>query len=344
MNARKLFLGMLSLAVLAAATLGRDLLPAHGVPADEMVAAAERFVAALTPEERSHAQMSADDPDRTRWHFVPTEMHARKGLAVQDMKAESRLLAHALLHSGLGQAGYLKATTIMSLESILHRLETGGRLERNPELYFFSIFGEPGARGKWGWRVEGHHLSLNFTVENGRLVSATPAFFGANPAHVQDGSSREGLRTLPREEDLARRLFQRFSDAQRAAALIAQEAPRDIRYANEPVPELEPEGLPVREMEAGQKQLLHELIAEYATRMPEEVARQWLAEIREAGVDDVHFAWGGGDEAGEPHYYRVQGPTFLIEYANTQNGGDGKPANHIHSVWRSRLADFAPGG
>jgi hypothetical protein len=344
MNARKLALGIVSVAVLAAATMGRDLLPARGVAADEMVEAGQRFIAALSAEERSQAVMSMDDPDRTRWHYVPTEMHSRKGLTVQDMTPESRLVAHGLLHSGLGQAGYLKATTIMSLEAILHRLETGGRLARNPELYFFSVFGEPAPTGKWGWRVEGHHLSLNFVVENGRLISATPAFFGANPAHVQDGSSREGLRTLPKEEDLARALFQSLGEQQRATALIAAEAPRDIRFPNEPVPDLEPEGLPVAEMNEHQKQVLHDLIAEYATRMPAEVAHQWMMEIREAGVGSIHFAWAGGDERGEPHYYRVQGPTFLIEYANTQNGGDGKPANHIHSVWRSRLNDFAVGG
>lgn len=344
MRVSKLLLGLVSLGLVAVATAGRELLIAPAPPADGMIDAAQRFVAALSPDERAKAMMSFDDADRSRWHFVPREMHARKGLLVQDMSTEVRPLAHGLLHSGLGQPGYLKATTIMSLESVLHRLEPGGKLERNPELYYFSVFGEPSAKTRWGWRVEGHHLSLSFVIDQGCILSATPAFFGANPARIKDGTSRTGLVTLPREEDLARKLFQMLKDEQRKAALIAEKPPSDIRAPTLKLPEDERVGLPASRMNEAQTAALWNLITEYAQRMPAAVADVWLREIRDAGTGKIHLAWAGGDQPGQPHYYRIEGPTFLIEYANVQNGSDGQPANHIHSVWRSMLNDFAQGG
>ena len=345
MNTQRRVLVLATLAIMSTVTLAHRLLPVRGIPADEMTAAAARFVEALSPEPRPQAGLDFDDTARGRWHYVPTEMHPRKGLSVQDMGGELRPLAHALLHSGLGREGYLKATTIMSLESILHRLQKQGRFTRDPEWYFFSIFGDPATDAKWAWRVEGHHLSLNFTVENGRVVAATPAFFGANPARVSDGSSRDGLVTLSLEESLARKLYLALDDTQRTKALIASEAPADIRVPGglHP-PDSEDSGLVVSEMTTSQRAVLVSLITEYAERMPEPVAQQWLDEIKDAGMGKIRFAWAGGDDMGEPHYYRLEGPTFLIEYANTQNGGDGKPANHIHSVWRSQLNDFGLGG
>jgi hypothetical protein len=344
MKPSKLLLGLVSLSLVAVATAGREFLTVPAPPAEGMIDAAQRFVAALSPEQRAKAMMSFDDADRSRWHFVPREMHPRKGLLVQDMSPEIRPLAHALLHSGLGQPGYLKATTIMSLESVLHRLEPGGRLQRNPELYYFSVFGEPSAKTRWGWRVEGHHLSLNFVVDQGRIVSATPAFFGANPARIKDGTSRTGLVTLPREEDLARKLFHTLKDEQRKASLIAEQPPNDIRETTLKLPEDERVGLLASRMTDAQTTVLLDLITEYAQRMPAALAEVWLREIRDAGTGKIHFAWAGGDQPGQPHYYRIEGPTFLIEYANVQKGGDGQPANHIHSVWRSMLSDFAQGG
>jgi hypothetical protein len=335
----KMLAGLVSIVVIAAATLGREFIPAPSVSAEPMIDAAQRFVAAMSADERAKAVLRFDDADRLRWHYVPREMHPRQGLLVQEMSPEVRPLAHGLLHSGLSQTGYLKATTIISLEAILHRLEPGGKLQRNPELYYFSVFGEPAARGRWGWRVEGHHLSLNFVVDHGKLVAATPAFFGANPARVKDGSSRAGLMTLPREEDLARQLYQGLSPEQRSTALVAEKPPSDIRPTTLKLPEDERVGLAASRLTEPQRAQLGQLIEEYASRMSAPLAEAWLHEIREAGTEKIHFAWAGGDQLGQPHYYRIEGPTFLIEYCNVQNGSDKQPANHIHSVWRSMLQD-----
>jgi hypothetical protein len=223
----------------------------------------------------------------------------------------------------------------MSLEQVLKEIEKGAGPVRDPELYFVSVFGNPSNQGKWGWRVEGHHLSLNFTLEDGKIVSASPAFFGANPAEVRQGP-REGLRTLGDIEDHALRLVRALTDEQRKQAVLSATAPRDIRAANTPQPPTDrAEGVAFGTLTADQKAIMRALVEAYAKAMPGEVGRAWLAEIRDAGPDTVHFAWYGPVDRSQPHAYKVQGPTFLIEFNNTQNG-----ANHIHSAWRSMLGDF----
>jgi hypothetical protein len=251
------------------------------------------------------------------------------------MTPAQRALAFGLVQSGLAGSGYLKATTIMSLEQILKELEQGKGPVRDPELYFVTIFGKPSDRGKWGWRVEGHHLSLNFTLDNGKIVAATPAFFGANPAEVRQGP-REGLRTLADVEDRALRLVQALDSTQMKKAVIADTAPKDIRAANTLQPPTDDAvGIAFSELNDDQRQMLRTLVESYAANMPNEVATAWLDEIKQAGPDSVRFAWFGPGDRLQPHAYRVQGPTFLIEFNNTQNG-----ANHIHSVWRNMLGDF----
>ena len=223
----------------------------------------------------------------------------------------------------------------MSLEQILKELEQGKGPVRDPELYFVTIFGKPSDGGKWGWRIEGHHLSLNFTLEDGKIVSATPAFFGSNPAEVRQGP-REGLRTLADVEDRALRLVQALDDRQKKEAVVDKMAPKDIRAANSPQPPTEGAvGISFADLNDEQRQLLRALVEAYAGDMPAEVSRAWLDEIKQAGPDSIRFAWFGPTNRTEGHAYRIQGPTFLIEFNNTQNG-----ANHIHSVWRNMLGDF----
>src|SRR5215207_4772074 len=170
----------------------------------EMAAAATNFLAALNPEQQKKATYEFKHDERYNWHFVPRE---RKGLPLKEMAGEQRALAHALLSSGLSQRGFVSAVTIMSLEQILKELEKGSGPARDPEMYFFTVFGKPGAKETWGWRVEGHHLALNFTVVNGRAAAGGPSFFGTNPGVVRDGP-RKGLRVLGAEEDLGRQLAQ----------------------------------------------------------------------------------------------------------------------------------------
>jgi hypothetical protein len=305
-----------------------------------MATAANRFLASLDAGQKGKVAFTFDDPERLNWHFIP---RPRKGLPIKEMAAEQRALAFGLLETGLGADGSLKATTIMSLEAILKELEQGRGPARDPELYFVSIFGEPSDRGRWGWRVEGHHLSLNFTLEDGRIVSATPAFFGANPAEVREGP-RKGLRTLAEVEDRALRLLQALDETQRQAAVVAKEAPKDVKsgelkgeaggLSTRP-PVDAPEGVAFTQLNADQQQMLRMLVYAYAESMPGEVAEAWLEEIRVAGPENVRFAWYGPADRSQPHAYKVQGPTFLIEFNNTQNN-----ANHIHSLWRNTLSDF----
>jgi len=287
-------------------------------------------VAALAPDQKAKAVFDFKEDERFDWHFVPKP---RKGLPIKDMTPPQRLLAHALLSSGLSQRGYMKATTIMSLEQILYDLENRPP-SRDADLYFVTIFGEPG-KGPWGWRVEGHHLSLNFVVGNDQVLSVTPSFFGANPAQILSGP-RKGLRVLGGEEDLARKLVTSLTEEQRQSGVITNVAPRDIiTGADRKAKSLEPMGIAASKLTKPQRELLFSVIKEYVFRYRGEIADAELKAIQQAGDEKIHFAWAGGLEPGQGHYYRIQGPTFLMEYDNTQD-----KANHIHSVWRDLQNDF----
>ena len=298
---------------------------------EAMERATNAFLESLTPDQRAKAAFEFADAERLNWHFIPRE---RRGLPLKEMNETQRSLARALLEAGIGQRGYLKARTIMDLETVLR--EAGGDPNvRDPELYFFSIFGTPGADAPWAWRTEGHHLSLNFTVVNGTLVATSPAFFGANPAHVQSGS-RAGTRALGAEEDLARELIRSLNPEQRAIAMLEGEAPRDIVTGNAAqVNLLEPAGLPVSRLNEAQRATFVRLLDEYLARMADDLAAIRRGRLETTDFGRVTFAWAGSVQPGEPHYYRVQGPTFLIEFDNTQNN-----ANHVHSVWRDFEGDF----
>jgi TonB family protein len=298
-----------------------------------MAQAADKLLASLTPEQRAKATLAFADVNRRDWTFVPRD---RKGVPLKDLDENQRRLAMEFMKTGLGASGYQKATTIISLEPILAQLEgPNRRWPRDPELYYFSIFGTPSAKAPWGWRVEGHHISLHFTIVKGEMISNTPLAFGANPAEVREGE-RKGLRALAGEEDRGRDLILALDEKQRAVAIFDQKAPSDIlTLAKIKADPLKPEGIPAGQMNKQQQALLEKLIDEYLARMPEDVAAERSKKMREAGIDKIHFAWAGGTNKGDPHYYRVQSPTFLIEYDNTQNN-----ANHIHTVWRDFNGDF----
>lgn len=295
------------------------------------------FLASLTPEQKQKATFDFASEERENWHFIPRE---RKGLPMKEMTPQQRLLAHALLNTGLSFRGSAKAVTIMSLEEVLYQIEgadeskrAATREKRDPEKYYVSIFGTPSAKGAWGWRVEGHHLALNFTLKDGQLIRSSPAFMGTNPGEIRQGPLT-GLRVLGVEEELGRQLVKSLDEAQFKKALVDTTAPKEMLTAAEhKVNPLKPDGLPATELNPEQQKMLNTLIREYCERLRPELAAETLADIEKNGA--VHFAWAGGKERGEPHYYRVQGKTFLIEYDNTQND-----ANHVHSVFRSFDGDF----
>jgi hypothetical protein len=295
-----------------------------------MAEAANRFLASLTPEQRAKATFSFEGAERLNWFFVPIE---RKGLPLREMSPYQKHLATALLSAGLSQSGFMKAVTIMSLEDVLRIQEKDNGERRNPEKYYFSIFGTPAETGTWGYRVEGHHISQNYTVVNGRVVDA-PSFFGDNPAMVKEGP-RAGLRVLAAEEDLGRELITSLDAEQRKTAIVDEKAPGEILTSNTRQAALKGQasGISTAKMNAGQLAKLNELLAEYTGNLPGQVAQYRQEQIKKAGT--ISFAWAGGINKGEPHYYRIQTASFLIEYDHTQNG-----ANHIHTVWRDFNGDF----
>jgi hypothetical protein len=317
----------------------------------EMVKAANNLLVTLTPEQKAKLVYAFNHAERTNFHFTPGPWNGvgRQGLPFREMTPDQAKLAHALLATGVSQRGYIKATTIMSLEQILKEMEAGGRggrggapaFNRDPDGYFFLVFGEPSENGLWGFRVEGHHLTLNFTIDKGKVIADTPAFMGANPAEVRQGP-RAGLRALAPEEDLGRALVHALDAEQKKVAVLPGNAPGDIvtgeRLEISQLPNLDlnkPTGLQASKLNAKQMEMLTAVIEEYAYRMPVELAEATMAEITKAGRDKVYFTWVGGQNKGDLHYYRIHGQSFLIEFNNTQNQG-----NHVHSVWRDLKNDF----
>lgn len=300
--------------------------------ASEMAATTETFFNALNSEQQAKARLELEDEKRFDWHFIPKP---RKGLPFKELDASQRQLAYALLSAGLSQRGFTKAVSIMSLEAILREVEQGRGPVRDSELYYFSVFGKPQTQMPWGWSFEGHHISLNYAIVNHGHIASTPSFFGSNPGEVMHGS-RKGLRVLAAEEEVARTLLKSLDDKQRTQAVISEQAPKEILSSNlRKASPLNPAGIQVNRLGQQQADILMRLLREYASNMPPDIAAARLEKIRAAGFGNLFFGWAGGREHGEPHYYRIQGPTFLIEYDNTQNN-----ANHIHTVWRDFNGDF----
>jgi len=337
-----------------------------GAVAERMGQAATNLLASLTRDQLAQAMLDFDaQAKRTAWYYTPT---ARDGLPLTAMDRRQQRLALRLVATGLSRAGYVTASTIMGLETTLDAIEGWRRPPpgRDPGLYHVSVFlpvgrADPDPKQPWGWRFEGHHISLNYTIAGGRLISPTPTFFGANPAEAPLGATST-LRPLKGIEDLARELAHTLDDEQRTQAILAPVAPPDIVLANSPsvpiglqandgVPASDPladtfhpqavrytsapKGLAADAMVQSQREILMALIGEYIHRMPDEVAEIEAAELQRQGLDGIHFAWAGSLERYQGHYYRIQGPRFLAEYDNTQND-----ANHIHSVWRDPVNDF----
>ncbi len=300
--------------------------------AESMVEAANHLLQLTPADQQTTLTFSFEDEERTNWNFVPMP-GKRKGMPLKAMSDDQRLAVHALLQSALSGKGYLKATAVHQLERILADIEQNPTY-RDPELYYLTLFGAPSIETPWGWRFEGHHLSLNFSsVDN--QVAVMPAFIGANPAEVRSGQFF-GLRVLHEETDVARTLVYSLSDAQRSTAIIATSAPRDIITGNRREAVLEQyEGIRYSDMDLHQQQLLRSLIDVYATNLESALAAAQLERIETAGYENIYFAWAGSLQQNEAHYYRVHGPTLLIEYDNTQNN-----ANHIHSTWRDLTNDF----
>lgn len=326
----------LSLTAVIAAACGVALFQEPRQDGAALTQAGQAFLAGLTKEQRVAATASLDDSVRTEWNFVPQQY---PGVMMGDLSEASREQALTLLRCVLSERGLGKVQSIIALEDVLRDLETknGQKADhRDPRRYWLQFFGEPSPAAAWAFRLQGHHVSLHFAIERGRVLGATPLFLGSNPHQIPSGS-RAGERILGREEDLARGLLALLEPDQRAAAITAPVAPPDIVLgpARTAAQAGEPQGIAYADLTALQREMLLRLVEEFVRNERPEVADEDLRRMRERGLDSVHFAWAGGTGHGQGHYYRIQGPTFVIEYDNTQN-----QANHVHTVYRDLQRDF----
>ena len=302
-----------------------------------MKEAASKFVDSLNEKQRSVAIFEYLDGERLFWYFPPLNRH---GLPLRDMDKHQRELAFALMATGLTQQAYNQARQIIDMELVLGSSEKERGIVtfvRDPALYYFTVFGDPSQLEKpWGWRVEGHHISLHFSAWKNEVISTTPFFFGLNPAEVRDGP-KTGLRILSAREDIALGLMQSMDASQKSIAIIYDKAPLDLlTYNSSKVVLPHEEGLPASKMNKSQRQALMSLIKEYLMQVKQDIASRTVSAIVDYSLDDIYFAWGGPVDISKAHYYRIHAGDFLVEFDNAQNG-----ANHVHSVWRDIENDFA---
>ena len=286
-----------------------------------MAQAATQYLGSLDEAARSKTSYAFGDSERQRWHWTTPRGFPRNGLPLNEMNQDQRALALALLRASVSEAGYQKALDIMSLQR---------DLGNDPELYYVTMFGMPGGAEPWGWRFEGHHLSRNFTVVV-QQIAETPFFLGSWPT-VASG----GLRAMAREEDAARELVRSLEGPSREAAIFQARTLTNHVTQNQPwVSPLDPVGIAAGDLSADQQALVLEIIQTYLGVQPASIATPMFERIRGAGIENSRFGWAGSVEPRRPHYYRLQGPTFLLEFDNSRNGG-----THIHSVWRDFTGDF----
>ena len=305
--------------------------------ADAITTAARTWLEGLDGARLQQASFPFDTDERFAWQYTPGP---RKGLALRDMDGSQRSAAVGIVRASLSERGAREVEGVIALEAVLGELERAkgraGWQHRDPELYWFAVFGDPRDAGPWSWRVGGHHVAIQLTLAGGHVVGSAPSFLGANPAVVPNGPEA-GLRTLPDEEALGRRLLASLSPIERRIAIVDDTAPADILSGNGPraIVASIPTGIRYADLGDAGRETLVRLVRHYLDRgRPEVAAAEW-DRIRAAGLDDATFAWAGLDAPGQGHYYAVRGPGFLVEYDNTQNG-----ANHIHAVWRDLTNDW----
>ncbi len=302
---------------------------------DDITETANNLLKLLSADVKGQMLLKFDDNERFNWHYVP---RWRSGVSLHDLTQPQLDAALNLLKSSLSVQGYKKATDVMALENVLREVEGRGADDtyRDPKKFFFTIFGTPSKDKPWGWRLEGHHISLNFSTINNKIQSSTPSFFGSNPATIPSGK-RKGEQILKEESALGFSLVNSFSKTQLQTAVVSASAYSDILSENKrKAMALTPTGIAYTAMNDEQRKTFMTLLNVYVKNYEFGFSTTLMNKIKQAGIENLSFAWAGSLKPGKGHYYRIQGPMLLIEFDNTQNN-----ANHIHSVVRDLTNDFA---
>lgn len=294
------------------------------------------FLNNLSAEQKKEAVFPLESEERTNWFYTPVP---RKGLDYRKLNKEQKKLAMEILSASLSENGSSTAKSIMQLEGVLHVLENrpAGSDHRDPEKYYFSIFGEPSSDKPWAWRIEGHHLSLNYSSANGKISSATPLFFGTNPARVPANMPlQEGTEVLQKETQMGFDFLFSLTSEQKATARTSEKAPYDMVSSNNKMAEVnQSEGLSYEQMNSDQKEAFINILKYYIRRTPYGFATELLQKVEDVGFEQLRFVWMGAEKWGAGHYYRIAHPVILVEYDCTQNN-----ANHVHTVVRDLTNDW----
>ncbi len=312
-------------------------LPAQAT-APRIVTAATQFLATLDAAQRGKVLFAfGDAAQRTRWSNFPVRMSPRGGLSMGELSATQRSAAMALVAATLSKRGFEKVQQIVEGDEVLKANERNNPMFGR-DRYYISILGTPSATQPWMVQFGGHHLALNITI-GGEAGVLTPSLTGAQPArYTVDGKT---VRPLGQESDRAFALLGALDNAQRAKAILNYRVADLVLGPGQDGKVIEPEGLKASAMTAQQRTLLLDLIAEWAGIVHESAAAARMAEIR-AGLADTWFAWSGPTTvaAGEngTAYYRIQGPTLVIEYAPQRIGGDA--SMHVHAMYRDPTNDY----
>lgn len=313
----------------------------------DLRAAASALLASLDGAQQEIARHDLKDDARATWSNLPTLMAPPAGILLRNLNDAQRLRVHDLLRASLSSQGYGKSTAIMWLDDVLHEQETR-QLNDDPEArvnpmrvamaanrdsgnYAIALFGDPDDK-EWGWKITGHHLALNITVQEDR-VAYTPIFLGSNPMVIRNGRYA-GWSALPFEGSRGHALMASLTDEQRSTALISAELPADVIEGpgrRESLKEFE--GLSAKKLSATQLSLLQLLVGEYLRNAEPSAAGRALDELASAGWDSLWFSWRGPIALEGQFYYRIHGPRLLIEY-HRQN------ANHDHAVVRDPKNDY----
>ncbi len=305
----------------------------YAQPKDEIRSNVQSFISLLNDQQKSQGCFALEDEERFHWNFVPIN---RKGICLKELNANQQKAFMNILRAALSAEGYEKASSIMQLEIILKALENRGNDDdyRNPNKYFFSLFGTPSPTVTWAWRIEGHHVAFNF-LHTKEGMAVTPYFMGSNPAIVPSGAEK-GKQVLRAESEKGFQLLHSLDYNQQQIAVFAKEALPEIITGNDRrVKSITPQGISYNKLNEAQQKLFRELITVYLMNYSQEIADRLIKSIEVAGFGQFYFAWAGALQWGKGHYYRVQGDDLWIEYDNTQNN-----ANHVHTVVRSLSNDF----